>query len=340
MAVNKPFQGQPYTVQFPIYAPGGQALLPGATGITSVVSQDGAAFAPSENSVVEIGQGIYSLTLNADETQGTELTVVVTSNGQPVTLFYNTIPPRVAPQPVTPAGWPSDPWEQKILRRLGLDPTEMSSDTMQDCISAALEEMSQNFSDEVYGLIPMQLNVQDYPFPEGVYRIKELYVGSGLQVGTLLADEDLAMMLQMQMLNLNVGGNPFENPSLAKILFSKLQDLREDFGIHWRVVGADENKVLRIIPCPTDDQTIAAYYGTTLWTLDDIPAERQELFLKAVLWKVCEVRSARLAVATSIHEASGNDISPAFEFWDNKAKAYKDEFLGAAGGKSMALAIG
>ena len=247
----------------------------------------------------------------------------------------------------------------RVRNRTGLSPNDRSDAVIQDDALAALVEYSKFKPAEVYGLLPTLSGVQDYNLPDGktnyqnwilpdgvteystpaVNNIRDLLYSSGITATYPFFDKDFPLTVVQDLFNVQFGGNVFESPSLARVLFDKLQQFRDVFGVDFQVIQGT-TKFLRIFPSPTQDG-IAAFYGTARWTdLSTLPAEDEEAFVKAVLWKTAEGRAGQLAVMKQMSQSGGMNFQPAFDYWDKKSQCWKDEFLGDIGASAMPIVVG
>lgn len=89
----RPRKNRQFTLSFPMFsAIDGFALMTGLA-VTAEISQDGAAFAAATNAVVEVGDGVYSLTLTAAEMDANSVAVKLTASGAAA------LPVILTPQP-------------------------------------------------------------------------------------------------------------------------------------------------------------------------------------------------------------------------------------------------
>lgn len=247
----------------------------------------------------------------------------------------------------------------KVRNRTGLTPDDVPDDLILDCSLSALDELSINAPKKVFGFLPTAANVQDYDLPDGtnyqnftlpwnnqtysspkVKSIKDVLFSSGVTSTYPFFDKDFPITVVQDLFNVQFGGNVFESPSLARVLFQKLKGFTRTFGAGFEVI---EN-TLRLFPTPTSDG-IACYLGTAAWEKDSngkilIDDGDNEPYLKAVLWKVAECRAMALAVVESISEAGGNSMRPAHKFWNDKAAEWQNAFLCDIGAVGMPIGIG
>jgi hypothetical protein len=245
----------------------------------------------------------------------------------------------------------------RTRNRTGLLDSDLADAIIDDAINIALVEFSKAKPPEVYGIMPLVADQQDYAYPDGtlyqnfvgpnnvtmsapaVTRVKELLFSSGITTTYPFFDKDFPITVVQDLFNVQFGGNVFEGPSLARVLFQKLESFREGFGATFKNLNGNPKK-LRLIPTPTDNG-FAAYYGYFKWTdVTQIYDEDQEAFLKAVLWKVAEARAMSLAVVENLSEAGGVKFTPAHKFWNDKACDWRDDFLGDVGANAIPLGIG
>jgi hypothetical protein len=211
---------------------------------------------------------------------------------------------------------------------LGLEPQELPQPVLDEAISSALIEFGKHRTNTVHNLMPITAQTIDYPFPSDVEEITDVFYAPTSILGNMSFEEEVLMAIQGNVINIDFGGNIFENPSLVSIWFSKMNSFRENLGLPgWRVLDDPVNgRMIRLGDIPSNAGT-AYYEGKGPWTINKIYATDQEAFQKACMWKTAEWRANRLAVAKDYYEYGGVRVEPAFEYWNKRATDYKEEFL-------------
>lgn len=187
----------------------------------------------------------------------------------------------------------------------------------------------------------VEAQVTDYAFPAGLEELSEFFYAPQTILGNLSFEEEVLTAIQGNVINIDFGGNVFENPTLVTIWFSKMKAFRESIGLpSWRVLEDPVNgPTIRLGSIPSIEGT-AYYEGKGPWLLNQIYSKDVECFYKACLWKAAEWRSNNLAVVTEYYEYGGVRIQPAFARWDQRAAKYKEEFLLDVGYYRGAITVG
>jgi len=223
-------------------------------------------------------------------------------------------------------------------------------------IDAALIEFSYFRPNPVFGSIPLQIGVTDYPFPMAgsplvplIDSVVDFFYSPFTDLAELTDNytfEEIVLLGAFQgigagggLLGAGFGGSVFENPSLVTIWYSKLNQFRSNFGRHEWLVVPGQPSLIRLSTMPTR-ATTAYYEGRAMWTLDTITERDRETFMKCVLWKTSEIRSMSLAVVTNYYEFGGIRIEPAFAYWEKKAQDFQKQFMDDVGANSGVMVIG
>lgn len=241
--------------------------------------------------------------------------------------------------------------------RTGLSCSDFGGETaLQTAVISATSEFSKRKSGTLYGFFNVLQNVTEYPFPSNplpsgptapgfpanLVMITDVYFSPQSMLGNNLSFEDMLLQsIQGNVVVLDFGGNIFENPSLVQIWFQKLRDFRDTIGTpDWRIIDTSPVKTLQLLDAP--DQNSTGYWeGRRSWLLSDIQPVDYEAFYKAVLWKLAQSRAMRLAVAKQYSEGSGGpQVQPAFDFWNEMAKQFKQEFFDEVGEGRGIITIG
>lgn len=242
--------------------------------------------------------------------------------------------------PLTKRSITADVWT-----RTGLNSTELGEDVIHSAIDAAMTEFSNVRPKDVYGTMNVLAGVDIYDMPAGVDELNNLYYGTETTILNNFSFEDILLSsMQGTLANINFGGDIFENPVLTRIWFSKMRQFQDNMATPtWTVLqgantddGADKIRLFRV---PDEDGT-AYYEGTGFWVLEEIVKEDVEIFKKAVLWKTCESRAMKLAVAADYYEYGGIRLVPATPFWQKKSEQYREEFFADVGFGRGTLVIG
>jgi hypothetical protein len=250
--------------------------------------------------------------------------------------------PKISTQTVK-----TDIWE-----RTGLTPAEMPEQVLDSGIKAALTEFSKHRTRKLFGQLNIIMNQTEYPFPtialaqwtglgipDNVSDISDFYYAPETILGNLSFEETILTSIQGNIINLDFGGNIFDNPSLVYIWFEKLREFRDTIGIPpWRVIDGNP-KILQLQQTPNENG-VSYWEGKATWLIGDILPEDFEAFTKCSLWKAAEARAMKLAVAKEYREGTGIMAQPAFEFWQTKAKEFKADFLADVGHGRGLFSIG
>jgi hypothetical protein len=228
---------------------------------------------------------------------------------------------------------------QRVRSRTQLSIADFPDEDIQSACDAALTEFSRQKGKSVYGVINVQQDVDVYPYPTGISKLKEVLYDASVLAGFGLA---FAADFPIQLLqNLNVerfGGNVFENPSLSKVFFEKLKNFQESFGTSFQELNTVP-KTFRLTPAP--QVAGQAYYeGRAKWALVEIYEEDEEVFMKAVLWKVAESRANQISVMQQMSQAGGISFQPANKFWQDQAEKYRKSFELEVGGLAGGVFLG
>lgn len=244
-----------------------------------------------------------------------------------------------------------------ITNRTGLSCTALGGDgVLNTALNSALAEFSKYKSMVLYGFFNVLNNQTEYTFPSNPPRtdptqpgfpanlvgIRDIFYSPQSLLGNNLSFEDMLLQsVQGNIISLDFGGNIFENPSLVQIWFTKLKSFRDTIGTpDYRVLDTSPYKTIQLLDPPEQDVT-GYWEGYGSWALSDIQPIDYETFYKAYLWKIAEIRSMNLAVAKQYSEgSSGAQVQPAFDFWNTKAKDFKQEFLGDVGQGRGIIAVG
>lgn len=229
----------------------------------------------------------------------------------------------------------------KARKRLALSDKEIPPPDMDECIRDALLEYSRHRTNRVFGTIAIDAQVIDYPYPDGLEELIDFYYAPDTILGNISFEEEVLMAIQGNIINIDFGGNIFENPTLVTIWFSKMKEFRENIGLPpWRVM---ENPVsgptIRLGQIPEEDG-IAYYEGKGPWTIAQIYPKDMETFLKACLWKAAEWRANKISVLESYSEGNGIQVRPASKYWSDRADKYKNEFLTDVGYFRAVIQVG
>jgi hypothetical protein len=230
--------------------------------------------------------------------------------------------------------------EDKVRKRLGLPEAELPTPNLDEAFEAALVEFSKHRPNRTFGTLPITAQVIDYPFPSPLEEILDFFYAPQTILGNLSFEEEVLVAIQGNVINIDFGGNIFENPTLVTVWFQKMKDFRENIGLPpWRVLEDPINGMtLRLGQIPSEDGT-AYWEGKIPWTLAQIFPKDYECFEKACLWKASEWRANRLAVVKSYSDA-GIRTEPATDYWEKRAANYKQEFLMDVGYYRGSLAVG
>jgi hypothetical protein len=235
----------------------------------------------------------------------------------------------------------------KVWKRTGLSESELTQPVIEEAIDSAMIEFSKHRERILSGTMPIQSGVVDYAFPTAGSPPTVLlddvtdffYSNSETFIGDFSFEDLLLMSIQGGMFSINFGGNIFENPSLVNIWYTKLAAFRDTIGLpDWSIVQGNP-MTIRLGTTPTQDGT-AYFQGRGQWTLDLILPSDEEVFMKAVMWKVAEGRVMKISVVDDYYEYGGIRIRPATDFWDKKEKEYKEDFLKDVGFYRGVIAIG
>jgi hypothetical protein len=229
----------------------------------------------------------------------------------------------------------------KVRKRLGLSETDLQQPVLEEAINAALVEFSRHRTNTVTGIMPILYQGSDYLFPSDVQEITDFFYAPQTILGNLSFEDEVLTAIQGNVINIDFGGNIFENPTLVTIWFSKMKAFRESIGLPaWRVMDDPvAGPMIRLGTIPSQDGT-AYYEGKGPWTLGKIYTKDYEAFQKCVMWKTAESRANVLAVAKDYYEYGGVRVQPAFEYWDKRAKDYKEEFLHDVGFYRGIMSVG
>ncbi len=192
----------------------------------------------------------------------------------------------------------------------------------------------------------IQKDVTDYPFPVAgsppqsqIDTLSDFFYAPETILGNISFEEQVLASIQGNIINLDFGGNIFENPSLVNIWFSKMKEFRENVGLpSWRVLEGNPN-MIRLGTNPKQNGT-AYWEGTGPWTIEKILSNDEEVFMKCVLWKVADGRVMRISVVDDYYEYGGIRIRPATDFWKKKAEEFKEDFLKDVGFYRGVIAVG
>lgn len=234
----------------------------------------------------------------------------------------------------------------KVWKRMGLSSAELTEPTLDEALSAALTEYSRHRPKVVFGTLPILNGVSDYNFPTAgsppvavIDTLNEFYYSPQTILGNLTFEEELLMAIQGNIINLDFGGNIFENPTLVTIWFSKLKEFRAALGEpSWRVLEGNPN-IIRLGSVPTQDGT-AYFEGYGPWLVSQILPNDEEVFMKCVLWKAAEGRVMRISVVDDYYEYGGIRIRPATDFWQKKCLEFKEQFLQDVGYYRGVISVG
>lgn len=244
-----------------------------------------------------------------------------------------------------------------VLDRTGLTCKDFGGDTVfNTAIASALAEFSKRKLRIIYGTFNVVSGVTEYLFPSATppvnpsdpgfpancIGITDLFYSPQSLLGNNLSFEDMLLQtVQGTVVTLDFGGNIFESPSLVRIWFEKLREFRDTIGTpDWRIIETSPKKTIQLLD-PPEQATLGYWEGYASWTLDDIQSDDFETFYKALLWKLCETRAMKLAVAVSYTEGPGGaQVQPAFKFWNDKAAQFKKEFFDDVGEGRGIISVG
>lgn len=220
---------------------------------------------------------------------------------------------------------------RKVRARLQLLTIDMSDDDIESCTEDALSEFSNAITKNFFGTFPVYKGQDLYSYPPDIDVLDEVLFDQDILGSGDIFDRDLRIMLVGGSVQ-GFGGNVFENPTLLPIFFGKLKNFTAFFETSFEDLDTFSPRQIRLDPVPTANGN-AYYSGHSTWASDEIPANRQETFLLAVLWKVSEARGNKLAVMKSISQSGGSQYQPAIEHWEKQAALYKEQFEGRSGTK-------
>lgn len=222
----------------------------------------------------------------------------------------------------------------KVLKRTGLSNTELEEPVIDEAIQSALIEFSNHRENVLFGTMPILTGVTDYPFPSAGSPPTTLltditdffYSNSETFIGDFSFEDLLLISIQGGMFSINFGGNIFENPSLARIWYTKLSEFRDSIGLPTWTTLTGNPQVIRLGETPTQDST-AYFQGRGPWLLSNILSTDEEAFIKCVMWKVADGRVMKISVVDDYYEYGGIRIRPATDFWNKKSAEFKEAFL-------------
>jgi hypothetical protein len=231
--------------------------------------------------------------------------------------------------------------------RTGIGCSGLSDDAIALVIKSGLAEYSKYRQRSASGSFHYQAGVTNYlfpnepDFPANLVNITDVFYASQTAIDADFSFEDLFLeSVQGDYVTLDFGGNIFENPSLVRIFFQKLREFRSNVGMgDWDIFPTSPKKTLRLLASPKNDG-VGYWEGSLSWTQSDIPEADFEIFYKACLWKLAEVRAMSLAVAKSYKEGSNILVEPAFDFWNTKAKDFREQFLQDVGAFGGIISVG
>lgn len=234
----------------------------------------------------------------------------------------------------------ADVWD-----RTGCNERELPERIILSGIKAAMREFTAYRSKDVYGTLDILAGQDIYDMPDGIEVLQDLYYGTQTTILNNFSFEDILISsMQGSLSNISFGGDIFENPVLTRIWFSKMKQLQDNIAAPTWVVldGANQDDgmdKIRLFSVPDVDGS-AFYQGTGIWTLEEITPSDVETFMKAVMWKVCENRAMKMAVASDYYEYGGVRIVPATDFWQKKSVQYQSEFMDNVGAGRGSLVVG
>jgi hypothetical protein len=232
-----------------------------------------------------------------------------------------------------------------VWTRTGLSQSELDEAVVDSCIQGGLVEYSNVRSKTSYGTMAIQAGVDIYTLPDGIQDLLQFYYGTNTTILNNFSFEDILLSsMQGSLANINFGGDIFENPSLTHIWFSKMKEFQDNLAQPtWEILDGtnegDGQDKIRLFRVP-DTDGIAYYQGSGDWELEEVIAGDSETFLRAVMWKICEARAMKIAVAAEYREYGGIQMVPAFAFWQKKADQFQEEFFNNVSFYRVPLIVG
>jgi hypothetical protein len=234
----------------------------------------------------------------------------------------------------------------RLRLRIGVPDTDVSDDSLNEAVRAALNEYARYRPQVVTGTFPLVAGTQVYPFPQvnslPVRVVRKVIFGAATPMGAFISDPDLAAFITAQLMGASnwgyFGGSIFENPSLPRIWWQKLDALQVNFEDCFEVLNTVP-RTIRLTPVPAEVGT-AWYAGEIGWDVGQLLDDDQEPFLAAALWKVAEQRANQLAVMKAWTVPGGAAMQPAFDYWTARSNQYRDQFMEMTGGRGGVLMKG